>query len=144
MKTEIIAIGTNQIKIESADNILIDEDQEESIIYAIQQNDQCGDIFNSSDDVIGLWELMDMSDIVYMAQHPIFISFAETFGIMCASGNYVTKIASKQEIGQIGAINLLMKWAVEFESKNSGRFWDGELYEEIDTFMEQKYNSLIK
>lgn len=44
-----------------------------------------------------------------------------------------------QEIqGRGGLYELAVKWADEFEHKNLGRAWDGEFYDEIETFLIEK------
>lgn len=40
--------------------------------------------------------------------------------------------------GQKGVLETVIEWVLEFEAKNEERFWDGEFWEEIAEFVDQK------
>jgi hypothetical protein len=49
-----------------------------------------------------------------------------------------TKIQEKR--GHGGLYELAEAWANEFEEKHKGREWDGEFFDEIDKFLDEKFS----
>lgn len=42
--------------------------------------------------------------------------------------------------GRTGIYSLVTEWTNEFELANLDRVWDGEFFDEIDSFIEKKFN----
>lgn len=78
-----------------------------------------------------------------------FKSWNEThYEVAAFIGNKMADVTEDSEIqrtnytqGSFGLYDLALEWTNEFELKNKGREWDGEFFDEIELFCEQKNNT---
>ena len=68
-----------------------------------------------------------------------YITMSEAVADALFTPNVVSKIS--EEMGTGGLYELAMQWTDEFEKKNEGRDWDGDFFDELESFLSSKNKS---